>query len=109
MDPFAGKRCARAAITLHLPLGFIIWRTTLRAMSSLAQEVDATLAHLDPSTAVRFERLIRDAVASVRPSAERSSVSPALDRAYFDSVIGAFADVDFARPPQGDLPAARVW
>ncbi len=78
-------------------------------MSSLAQEVDATLSHLDHSTAIRFERLIRDAVALVRLSAERSLATPVLDPAYFDSVIDAFPGLDFARPPQGDLPAARVW
>lgn len=73
-------------------------------MSSLAQKVDATLSALDPATAAKFEQLVRDAVALVRPSAE-----PSLDAAYFDSVIGAFADLDFARPPQGDLPATKAW
>jgi len=78
-------------------------------MSTLAQEVDATLFYLDPATAAKFERLIRDAVALVRSSAEGQPVGASLDKAYFDSVIGAFADLEFDRPPQGDLPATKVW
>ena len=78
-------------------------------MSTLAIEVEATLGSLDPSTAAKFERLVRDAVALVRPAAQSAAHHPVLDNAYFDSVIGAFADIEFARPPQGELPAAKTW
>ena len=77
-------------------------------MSTLAQEVDATLDHLDPATAAKFKRLIRDAVALVSPTASEKPAA-ALDQAYFDSVVGAFADVDFHRPAQGELPATKAW
>lgn len=73
-------------------------------MSSLSLQVDATLGRLDPATAEKFERLVLDAVALVSPPP-----GAALDCAYFDSVIGAFADVAFERPSQGELPVAKVW
>ncbi|MEO5915305.1 MAG: hypothetical protein ABIS50_13815 [Luteolibacter sp.] len=75
-------------------------------MSSLAMEVEATLSSLDPPTAAKFERLIRDAVELVRPAARNPAI---LDNSYFDSVIGAFSDVEFARPAQGELPSAKTW
>ncbi len=78
---------------------------TLRAMSSLAQEVEETLRMLDPSTAAKFEQLVRDAVALVRPSGKTST----LESSYFDSVIGAFADIEFDRPAQGELPPGKPW
>ena len=78
-------------------------------MSTLAQEVDATLGQLDPSTAAKFQRLVRDAVALVRPSAGDRPAVASLNQAYFDSVIGAFADLEFDRPPQGELPATKTW
>ena len=77
-------------------------------MTSLAAEVEATLSSLDPPTAAKFERLIRDAVALVRPSGKESK-SAALDASYFESVIGAFSDIDFPRPPQGELPETKTW
>jgi len=77
-------------------------------MTSLAAEVEATLSSLDPPAAAKFERLIRDAVALVRPS-DKDSKSTALDSSYFDSVIGAFSDIDFERPPQGELPETKTW
>ena len=41
-------------------------------MSALATEIDLTLRDLDQATAVRFERLVRDALELVRPSATRA-------------------------------------
>lgn len=38
-------------------------------MSALAIEIDHTLRELDEATAARFERLVRDAMESVRPAA----------------------------------------
>ena len=93
---------------MQFVLGIVAVRDNFRPMSSLAQEVDATLEKLDPPAARRFERLVRDAVAAVCPS-ENSSLAPSLDQAYFDSVVGAFADLPFERPAQGDLPSAKVW
>ena len=37
-------------------------------MSTLALEVDQTLQQLDAETAARLERLVRDALASVKPA-----------------------------------------
>ena len=44
-------------------------------MSTLALEVDQTLQQLDAETASRLERLVRDALASVKP-AEPAGVPP---------------------------------
>lgn len=41
-------------------------------MSALAIEIDHTLRDLDEVTAARFERLIRDAMELVRPTAAQS-------------------------------------
>lgn len=68
-------------------------------------EVETTLSNLDAPTAAKFERLIRDAVELVRPADKPANV---LDNSYFDSVIGAFSDVEFAHPAQGDLPSAKT-
>lgn len=81
-------------------------------MSALALEIDAALNSLDPATAAKLERLVRDALALVKPGAEAvlASNNPAkLDAAYFNSVIGAFSDVEFDRPPQGALPPIKGW
>ncbi len=75
-------------------------------MSSLALEVEATLSSLDAPTAAKFERLILDAVELVRPIGKPAQV---LDDSYFDSVIGAFFDIEFERPAQGELPCAKSW
>lgn len=75
-------------------------------MKSLALEVEATLSRLDAPTAAKFERLVRDAVDLVRPAGTAVNV---LDDSYFDSVIGAFSDVEFARPEQGELPTLKTW
>lgn len=75
-------------------------------MSLLALEVEATLSSLDAPTAAKFERLIRDAVELVRPAGKLPNV---LDESYFDSVIGAFSDLEFARPAQGELPTVKTW
>jgi len=75
-------------------------------MSSLALEVEATLSSLDAPTAAKFERLIRDAVELGRPAGKPGNV---LDNSYFDSVIGAFSDVESARPAQGELPTVKTW
>jgi hypothetical protein len=69
-------------------------------------EVETTLSSLDAPTAAEFERLIRDAVQLMRPAGKPVNV---LDDFYFDSVIGAFSDVEFARPAQGELPSAKTW
>ena len=75
-------------------------------MSSLSAEVDAALNSLDPTTALKFERLIRDAIALVCPS-KNDANSAALDASYFDSVIGAFSNIDFERPTQRELPETK--
>ena len=75
-------------------------------MNLLALEVETTLSSLDAPTAAKFERLIRDAVELVRPAGKPANV---LDNSYFDSVIGAFSDVEFARPAQGELPSVKSW
>ena len=75
-------------------------------MSSLALEVETTLNSLDAPTAAKFERLIRDAVELVRPAGKPANE---LDKSYFDSVIGAFSDIEFARPAQGELPVMKTW
>ena len=47
-------------------------------MSSLALEVDRALQHLDAETAARLERLVRDALALVKPS--ETSAAPGAQR-----------------------------
>jgi predicted ATP-grasp superfamily ATP-dependent carboligase len=74
-------------------------------MSTLAMEVDATLKSLDAETAEKFSRLVRDAVALVQPNG-RGAI---LDEDYFNSVIGGFADLEFARPEQGEFPTRTDW
>jgi hypothetical protein len=48
----------------------------LVAMSSLALDVDRTLKDLDAHTAARLERLVRDALALVRPHASEAATPP---------------------------------
>jgi len=43
-------------------------------MSALALEIDQTMQQLDAATASRLERLVRDALALVKPSAASVSV-----------------------------------
>ncbi len=69
-------------------------------MSTRAMKVKSTLESLDAATAAKFERLALDAVALVRSCV-------ALDDAYFDSVIGASADLEFERHSQDELPTVK--
>jgi hypothetical protein len=75
-------------------------------MSTLAMEVDATLGKLDPPTAAKLTRLVRDALALARPD---EKVETELTEDYFEDVIGGYVDLEFERPTQGELPATKVW
>jgi hypothetical protein len=60
-------------------------------MSTLAFDIEETLQDLDPESATRFERLVRDAIAVVKPL--RKTASNRLDSngwpvGYFEQTFG---------------------
>lgn len=65
-------------------------------MSTLASEIDQTLQSLDADTAARLERLVRDALALVRPAGNLEKRTPGV---RFPLVRGAqpISDEDVAR------------
>lgn len=78
-------------------------------MSTLALELDNTLKSLDAPSAARLDRAVRDVIALVKPDPSTAVDAKGFPPGYFEQTSGAFADIEFARPAQGDLPPAVEW
>lgn len=78
-------------------------------MSTLALDLQATIEELDPDSATKLERLVRDAIALAQPS---KSKSPAVDAngwpvGHFEKYAGCLAGEDWdppADPPPEPAP-----
>ena len=87
----------RACETPNLPFDPLLSPTIFNSMSSLALEIDQTLQQLDPVTASRLERLLRDALALIKPTV--TSHGALNEDIRFPLVLGAkpITDEDVAR------------
>ena len=82
-------------------------------MSTLAIELDTIMNGIDPITAARLDRAVRDVMALAKPHISGEKVARLAEKGfppgYFDQTAGAFADLEFDRPPQGELPPSKEW
>ena len=80
-------------------------------MNALVQELDRQLSHLDPETAARVERLVRDALALAEDGApaKGSPGGPQWPPGYFDRTAGSLAGERFDRAEQGAVPDRGEW
>jgi len=76
-------------------------------MTAIAAELDDKLKRLDPVAAQRLTDLVRDAIILVEASSTSAKPS-SWPAGYFEATAGAFADVEFERPPQPPLTGV-VW
>ena len=79
----------------------------LNSMKAIVEELDRRLAELDPPTADKVERLVRDALALADGSASQAATTWPKD--YFKRTAGALAGEEFERSPQGDAPEREAW
>ncbi|HSU68893.1 MAG TPA: hypothetical protein VLJ39_18570 [Tepidisphaeraceae bacterium] len=77
-------------------------------MSGIADELDQRLKQLDGATAEQLEKLVRDALALVEPTARARRQSP-WPEGYFQRTAGALAGEELERPAQGELPQREAW
>ncbi len=71
-------------------------------MSTLATDLQSTLQDLDPESASRFERLVRDAIAVVKPLRKTTSIEVDANGwpvGYFEVTFGC------AKGEEWDLPS----
>jgi hypothetical protein len=85
-----------------------VWRRygILSIMGTLTTDLQTILAELDSATATKLERLVRDAIALVRP--EKKSIAGGVDSngwplGYFDRTYGCLSGIEF--DAGDDLPA----
>ena len=74
-------------------------------MTPFAQELDDRLQALDPDTAARVEKLVRDALAL----AEARRSANGWPAGYFERTAGSFANEPLERPPQGTAEQRESW
>lgn len=82
-------------------------------MSTLTSDLQATIAKLDADSASRLERLVRDAMALVRPVRETVE-SGAVDKngwpvGFFEETAGCFANEPFDFPADSPLEPIAHW
>lgn len=77
-------------------------------MSTLTLDLQATLKELDPDSATKLERLVRDAMALAQPSKAKPVEVDAKGWpvGYFEQTAGCFANEPFDFP--ADLPLEPI-
>lgn len=84
-------------------------------MSTVPLELQDTLNELDPDSATRLERLVRDAIAIVLVQpATKSTADGALDKngwpaGFFEETAGCFANEPFDFPTDLPLEPIANW
>ena len=77
-------------------------------MSTLTSDLQATIAAIDPDSATKLERLVRDAMALAQPSKARPVEVDAKGWpvGFFEETAGCFANEPFDFP--ADLPLEPI-
>ena len=81
-------------------------------MSTLALDLQSTLTALDADSATRLERLVRDAIALVRPSPKPEPAGVDANGwpvGYFDRTFGCLADQEFEAPDDPPAELLKEW
>ena len=80
-------------------------------MSTLALDLQATLKELDPDSATKLERLVRDAMALAQPAKAKSGAVDAKGWpvGYFEETAGCFANERFDFPADLPLEPIATW
>lgn len=82
-------------------------------MSTVTLDLQATLKELDADSASKLERLVRDAMALVRP-ATKPAAAGAVDKngwpvGFFEETAGCFANEPFDFPTDLPLEPIATW
>lgn len=81
-------------------------------MSTLAIDLQATLASLDNDSATKLERLVRDALALVRTAKQpdgRGVDANGWPVGYFERTFGCLADQEFEAPADPPPEPLKEW
>lgn len=83
-------------------------------MSMLTLDLQATLNELDPDSATKLERLVRDAMALVQPDKKAAPPATEVDKngwpvGYFEQTAGCFANEPFDFPADPPLEPIANW
>ena len=80
-------------------------------MSTLTSDLQATIAAIDPDSASKLERLVRDAMALAQPAKAKSGEVDAKGwpAGYFEQTAGCFADEPFDFPADLSLEPIANW
>jgi len=81
-------------------------------MSTIALDLQTTLKELAPDSAIKLERLVRDAIALARPA--RKPDDQGVDAngwpiGYFERTAGCFADQPFEAPDDPPPEPLKEW
>lgn len=92
-------------------LGFSKALCKIPSMSTLTMDLQATLKKLDPDSASKLERLVRDAMALAEPS---GSATTAIDAkgwpvGHFEKFAGCLAEEDWDIPADPPPESAPNW
>lgn len=81
------------------------------AMSTLTADLQATIAELDPDSASKLERLVRDAMALAQPSKAQPVAVDAKGWpvGFFEETAGCFANEPFDFPADLALEPIAHW
>ena len=80
-------------------------------MSTLTSDLQATIAAIDPDSASKLERLVRDAMALAQPAKAKSGEVDAKGWpvGYFEQTAGCFTDEPFDFPTDLSLEPIANW
>jgi len=81
-------------------------------MSSIAIELDSVLATLGSERARVLEAAVRKQIAQAKDEAaewQRVMVLMARNHPQAAECVGTFADTEFQRPLQGEVPSSKEW
>ena len=75
-------------------------------MSGIARELDEKLKTLDAQSAALLEKTVREAIEQAVTNQNPPTGWPP---GFFEKTAGAFADIPFERPPQGEFEKREDW
>jgi hypothetical protein len=83
-------------------------------MSTLTLDLQATLKELDADSAIKLERLVRDALALAQPSKAKPASAGAVDKNgwpedFFEETAGSFANEPLDLPTGLPLEPIANW
>ena len=104
-------RAASDREEMKVELSMLTRQSSILRMSAIAMELEQVLLGLGAEGARRLEGKVRGVISEAAREAKEWKEVMALvrqDKPYLAECIGAFSDIDFQRPDQGELPPIRL-